>query len=200
MLVGHYMRFCFYFILFLFLEVIVMAYVAPTVRSAGDAVTAADYNIMANDVIAIYDSVKRLDHQTLTGTYSSTSSTMAGAADIFASDLSWSADGASTYILLGYYSYGYTGTDLGASKNLGFVKGDGSNIKGLVWMDGQNNNTSYRLYSSGFFQMHYLPTAGTQTVNMRSWHSGSNTNNSAIIADNSGQAEIFMSVYGPVMT
>ena len=30
-----------------------MAYVAPTVRSAGDAVTAADYNIMANDVIAL---------------------------------------------------------------------------------------------------------------------------------------------------
>ena len=29
-----------------------MAYVAPTVRSVGDAVTAADYNIMANDVIA----------------------------------------------------------------------------------------------------------------------------------------------------
>jgi hypothetical protein len=37
---------------FLFLEVIVMAYVAPTIRSVGDAVTAADYNIMANDVIA----------------------------------------------------------------------------------------------------------------------------------------------------
>lgn len=30
-----------------------MAYVAPTVRSVGDAVTAADYNIMANDVIAL---------------------------------------------------------------------------------------------------------------------------------------------------
>ena len=28
-----------------------MAYVAPTIRSVGDAVTAADYNIMANDVI-----------------------------------------------------------------------------------------------------------------------------------------------------
>jgi hypothetical protein len=46
------MRFCFCFILFLFLEVIVMAYVAPTTRSVGDAVTAADYNIMANDVIS----------------------------------------------------------------------------------------------------------------------------------------------------
>ena len=30
-----------------------MAYVAPTVRSAGDAVTAADYNIMANNDIQI---------------------------------------------------------------------------------------------------------------------------------------------------
>lgn len=30
-----------------------MAYVAPTVRSAGDAVTAADYNIMANNAIAL---------------------------------------------------------------------------------------------------------------------------------------------------
>ena len=28
-----------------------MAYVAPTIRSAGDAVTAADYNIMANNAI-----------------------------------------------------------------------------------------------------------------------------------------------------
>lgn len=28
-----------------------MAYVAPTIRSVGDAVTAADYNIMANDVL-----------------------------------------------------------------------------------------------------------------------------------------------------
>jgi len=36
---------------FLSLEVIVMTYVAPTIRSVGDAVTAADYNIMANDVI-----------------------------------------------------------------------------------------------------------------------------------------------------
>lgn len=45
------MRFCFYFILFLFLEVIVMAYVAPTIRSVGDAVTAADYNIMANNAL-----------------------------------------------------------------------------------------------------------------------------------------------------
>ena len=35
-----------------------MAYVAPTIRSAGDAVTAADYNIMANDVI---------DHETRIG-------------------------------------------------------------------------------------------------------------------------------------
>lgn len=177
-----------------------MAYVAPTVRSVGDAVTAADYNIMANDVIAIYGSVKRLDHQTFTGTYTSTSSTSSGAADIFASDLSWTADGTSTYILLGYYSYGYTGTDLGATKLVGFVKGDGSNIKGHSWMDGQNGNSSYRMYSSGFFQMHYLPTAGTQTVNMRSWYNGSNSNNSAIIADNSSQAEVFMSVYGPVMT
>lgn len=30
-----------------------MAYVAPTVRSVGDAVTAADYNILVNDLIAI---------------------------------------------------------------------------------------------------------------------------------------------------
>lgn len=29
-----------------------MAYVAPTIRSVGDAVTAADYNIMANDVLS----------------------------------------------------------------------------------------------------------------------------------------------------
>ena len=43
----------FYIILFLSLEVIVMAYVAPTVRSVGDAVTAADYNIMANSVIQV---------------------------------------------------------------------------------------------------------------------------------------------------
>jgi hypothetical protein len=44
---------CFCFILFFSysLEVIIMAYVAPTIRSVGDAVTAADYNIMANDVL-----------------------------------------------------------------------------------------------------------------------------------------------------
>jgi hypothetical protein len=43
----------FVFILFFSysLEVIVMAYVAPTIRSAGDAVTAADYNIMANNAL-----------------------------------------------------------------------------------------------------------------------------------------------------
>ena len=32
-----------------------MAYVTPTVRSVGDAVTAADYNIMANDVLSFRD-------------------------------------------------------------------------------------------------------------------------------------------------
>ena len=48
-----------------------MAYVAPTVRSVGDAVTAADYNIMANDIIylralANVQSVHNSTSQTLT--------------------------------------------------------------------------------------------------------------------------------------
>ena len=49
-----------------------MAYVAPTVRSVGDAVTAADYNIMANDVLdhesRILLAPQRIETVTLTST------------------------------------------------------------------------------------------------------------------------------------
>lgn len=48
-----------------------MAYVAPTVRSVGDAVTSADYNIVVNDVID--HETRILNSETLT-TYTPTAS------------------------------------------------------------------------------------------------------------------------------
>ena len=55
-----------------------MAYVTPTVRSVGDAVTAADYNIMANDVIQLatpaYGTLTSSSQVLLTTSYASLAS------------------------------------------------------------------------------------------------------------------------------
>jgi len=50
-----------------------MAYVAPTIRSVGDAVTAADYNIMANDVLALRASQVNVVQAVKLDTFSTTS-------------------------------------------------------------------------------------------------------------------------------
>jgi len=52
-----------------------MAYVAPTTRSVGDAVTAADYNIMANNDIAIRSAQVNLKSTIVTALTFSTAST-----------------------------------------------------------------------------------------------------------------------------
>ena len=68
-----------------------MAYVAPSTVSSGDAVTAANHNIIVNDVIALREASTYVGTQTRATGYTCTSTTVAGAADVFASDITFTA-------------------------------------------------------------------------------------------------------------
>ena len=87
-----------------------MAYVAPTVRSVGDAVTAADYNIMVNDMLALatgYTYVTTL-YTTSSGTFTAATYPYLRAARVTCIG-GGGAGGGSTASGGGYYSYGSGG-------------------------------------------------------------------------------------------
>jgi hypothetical protein len=194
------MRFCFYFILFLFLEVIVMAYVAPTVRSVGDAVTAADYNIMANDVIdheSRLTALQRVGYEERTTGYTITSvSNIATAADIFASDITFTADGTSAYL----FEFYCPTIDMSAANyaNVNLVTGAGTGLGsfGTFFVNVSGSAFQAPYYASTW----YTPSAGSNSFNVRAVKSGGSAN----LAAGSGGAiptsnfPMFFAIYNPV--
>ena len=142
-----------------------MAYVAPTVRSVGDAVTAADYNIMANDVIALRDSIVRLDTQTRTTEYTSTVTTIAGASDVFATDVTFTADGTSAYIVEFFCCDMVQPATNDVKASVHLVTGAGTGLGNMVAFMGIGNANTLGISVYSVFS--YTPSAGSTSINIR---------------------------------
>jgi hypothetical protein len=142
-----------------------MPYVAPGTVAAGDVYTAAAHNIQVNNVIALQSAIRRLDYQASTATYtiSTNMTNLATAPEVFATDLSFTADGTSSYAV--EFFCPTILCPLSATYNLWVVlcKGDGTALGTLANIVG---GSGYRV-PGGVFKYFYTPAAGTQTLNVR---------------------------------
>jgi len=167
-----------------------MAYVTPTIRNAGDAILASDQNIWANNMISLYGSIRRLAYQTRTTNYSISSSTTGAAADVFSTDLSWTADG-STYMVQWWFPYLDVGT---------------ASVPRLILVDGSGNDLGWLSVATTGIQnipqgtTWYTPAAGTATLNLRANNGGSGTGTIGMGTSASGAYHTgWMAVWGPAL-
>ena len=177
-----------------------MAYTAPTAVSAGDALTATLYNTYVKDnVIALQQSIVRLGHVTRTTSYNTTAITLAGSADVFATDLSFTADGTSTYSVEAYVPRFTMSSTQDDYVTINLVKGDGT---GLALLGVTRCTVGYSVSAPFFARFYYTPSAGTQTLNLRATTNG---RTSTLDGGSGGTgafdyAPILLSVFGPDLT
>ena len=167
--------------------------------AAGDVATAAAWNVLTNDVIALQQSIVRLAYGTRATSYtvSANMTQLSTAAEVFSSDLSFTADGTSSYLVECYIPI--IGCAANANYNLWIVlcKGDGTAIASLAQVTG---NASQRL-PGGVTRYFYTPSAGTQTVNVRAIQETGGGNglleNGASSGYTGSAAPMYLAIYGP---
>lgn len=115
---------------------------------------------------------RRLAYITRDTLYSATSSTVAGAANIFASDLSITANGSTAYRFEIYFPSVYAEAVGNGNTSVTLVKGDGTTIgyPGVGGRTTSGNVGQYYFYSC----FSYVPAAGVQTFNVRATHLNAN--------------------------
>lgn len=143
----------------------------------------------------------RLAYQTTTSNYSVSSSTLAGASNIFSSNLTWTADGTSTYWLEFYVPLHITGyTGVSAYTIIKLVNSSGTDL-GQIGNTEKNNASGERAYGSVFVKFPYTPSAGSTSVNIRAYYA--NGDNTGVLHGGSGGAGNYMpiwcAVYGPAL-
>ena len=144
---------------------------------------------------AIYGDVKRLGYQERTTNYTTASTSFAGAANAFTSDITFTADGTSTYRIYLYVP----GMNTGAATRA---------IRASLNLNGTETGRAAIVYSSAgvvqtgayIIDRYLVPTAGAKTVNFRFYH-----DIAACVAEggdgtSSNPQPMYMAVYGPIIT
>ena len=172
-----------------------MAWTTPGTATAGEVLTAAFWNQNVRDNLnAVYTDIKRIGYVQRTTNYTASSSSFAGAADVFASNISFTADGTSTYRIELFVA---ELTNEAATRALRV----GLNLNGT------QTGRSVLAYSataaisvSGRVERYLIPAAGATTVNFRFYHDTAQTN--AIAGDGTGSNvfPMWMAVYGPIIS
>lgn len=143
--------------------------------------------------------IRRLGYVTNTSTYSLTSSTVSGAANIFSSSITWTAVGSTAYRIEFFCPYGYTPTDVDTFVTVVLVDGSGNDL-GKIGVVGPTQVSGKRAYGTINGTYYYTPSVGTTTINARAYFTSSNGNGSALVGNTGGvgvQVPMFLSVYGP---
>ena len=169
-----------------------MAYVTPGTVAAGDVATAAAWNVITNDVIAVHDSIQRLSYQTRTTNYSTTATTVGSAANVFSTSLSFTADGTSSYL---FEFWAVTGIPAASDILSVFLYdvGAGADV-GLVFTT-SSPATSLRL--PFHIRLYYTPTAGAKTFNFRATHLTTSCQISGNVGGAGANSPMWAAVYGP---
>ena len=155
--------------------------------------------MITNDVIAIYQGVQRLAFGTRTTNYSISSTTLAGAADAFASDLTWTADGTSSYRIEAYWPFIESAQTANALIQMWLVDGSGTGLGRLGYVgyaDGTRSGAQGAVNPSYF----YTPAAGSTSINMRMIYENGPGNASAGAGGSAANVPAYLAVYGPTIT
>jgi len=140
---------------------------------------------------AILDGPRRLAYITRTSTYAVSSSTISGAADLFSSDLSITADGTSAYRFEFFCPLVWVENVLNGGVFLALVRGDGTEIGEFGSRGRQDgvavghNNIRATIYST--------PASGARTFNVRARFQTASSNPQLI---NIPGIPMFLAIFG----
>ena len=141
---------------------------------------------------------RRLAYTTRTSTYTASSQTVGSAADIFASDLSITADGTSAYRFVFFAPDVYHENGNNTAIYVALVKGDGTFI-GLIGSRGRADGTAtgHSAVSANFL---YTPAvSGTQTFNARAYYVTNNGGGNPVVNPTTDLA-ISLAIFSPDIT
>ena len=177
-----------------------MAFVTPTDVTVGSVLTASKYNQeVVDNTASLYASVQRLGQQTRSTDYTANQSALASATDIFSSDITWTADGTSTYMIEFYCARVATGgAGAGAATQVTLVDGAGGEINVLALVQTPAAST---MSAPVFVRVGYTPAAGSRSINARAVFVTSG--NGVLYAATFGTgvpSPMRLSVYGPDIT
>ena len=173
-----------------------MAYIQPGTVAAGDVATAAAWNVITNDVIAHQSSLTRLAYATRVTDYTISSNTFASAAEVF-TDVTWTADGTSAYVVEVLPGVCFSVASAGFNAYISLFTGAGTELVAIA-----QNGTNFRA-PLGVFKYFYTPSAGTASLNVRARKEGASADGTLEIAASGGRTAAglaYIAVYGPVTT
>jgi hypothetical protein len=176
-----------------------MAWTNPkTDFSPGNVLTAAQMNAIGGDLDAL-TAARRLGFQSRATDYTANQSALASAADIFGSDITFTAAGSVSYIVEFYCARVATGgASAGSATEVHLVDGTGADlgVMGNV-VTPAAASTSVMMCS----RIRYTPAAGSRTINARAIFV--TAGNGVLYAASYGTGTPFpmtLAVYGPDVT
>lgn len=170
-----------------------MAWTTPkTDFVSGNILTAAQMNAIGNNLLALYGPVQRLGFQTRTTSHASSSTTFAGASNLFTSDISFTADGSSAYRVILWAPT----LDMGAAGRDSFVA---LNLSGTETGRMNNFDVSSRSGFPFYLERWITPAAGSKTINFRHYHAGGATTLVAGDGTGTNAPTMWMALYGPAL-
>lgn len=168
-----------------------MAYVTPSTVTAGTSpVTAAAQNILVNDIIAIYESIKRVAFTSTTTTYTVNQTVLASASNVFATSASWTADGTSAYRVKVFIPQINIASTNNALVSLFLTNNAGTSIANLGNVGRPGNGELIETFINT--EYYYTPVAGAVTLNVRATY-GTASGSTFTAASNN---LMFLKVYG----
>lgn len=175
-----------------------MAWTTPSTYVAGAILTAASLNTNVRDnTNALYSTVQRLAYQQRTTDYTAQGTEPGTNGNIFASNLTWTADGTSAYRVEFFACQMSTGSTAGSEAFISFVNSAGTSL-GRMYNVGVADGT--RSASNGvYISWYYTPTAGAAAINARGWRSNSDATIRGGASGAGNYVPMFMAVYGPAL-
>ena len=143
----------------------------------------------------LYGSIRRLAFQTVTTNTTISATSVATAPDFFASDLTWTADGTSSYVIE-FFSRGVeTAISAGAVLNGYIVDGSGTSLGEIIYLGFGDGTRSAA--APLYLKTRYTPAAGSRSINLRFTRG---VGNGLVYANASDPGIAWMAVYGPDIT
>jgi hypothetical protein len=171
-----------------------MAWTNPTTVSAGSVLTASKWNDEVKGNLDDVYAARRLAYvdrgASGASNYTVSSSTFGGAAEVFSSDISFTANGTSTYWVVFYCPLVIVGSTASSSVTLSLSDGGSNEIAriGLFGVAG--------LGVPALIRAPYTPSSGSKSLNLRAWNQVSN----GTLTFGSPYVAGFLAVYGPDLT
>jgi hypothetical protein len=171
-----------------------MPWTNPETFTAGQTLTAASMNIVSENTRVLYASQQRLAY-IARGTsgadnYSASATSVSGASDVFSSDITFTADGTSTYWVTFYCPLVIVGATASSSVSVSLTDGGSTEVQRVALFGPAG------VGASALIRTPYAPASGSRSLNIRAW----NVASTGTLTFGGTYAPGYLAVHGPDIT